>query len=97
MNSEIKEPKADQIGQFISDDLSNYLRQFTSFSERHITGHNMGLSGRTCHALIMQERKVTQKTYPALLAIVSLAIQNCKKATEEAKQAESFMKPIIEE
>jgi|GEM_PF-3432409 len=93
MSSEVKDKT---IGAIIGSDLSNYLRQFTSMTDRQELGQRMGISGETLHAIVSRRRNVTDNTYPALVALVRIAIENCRKAEKQAHDAEGYMKNLIE-
>lgn len=86
--------KNQEIGGRISEDLSVYLKRWATMADRTDAAEIAGISGETMTAIVYRRRNVSEKTYPALVALVNIAIQNCKVAGEQAEEAEIFMKKL---
>lgn len=86
--------KNQEIGGRITEDLSIYLMRWTTMSDRADAADIADLSGETMSAIVKRRRNVTENTYPALVALVNIAIQNCATASEEAGKAQKFMKKL---
>lgn len=67
-----------QTGSYISEELSDYIRKFTSEKERiKITGEHDG-SYHTLTHVIRMSRKVSEEMRPILERVVEKAISNGK-------------------
>ncbi len=86
--------KNQEVGSRITEDLSTYLMRWTTMSDRGDAAEIAQISGETMSAIVKRRRNVTENTYPALVALVNIAIKNCSTASEEAGKAQKFMKKL---
>lgn len=95
MNTTVKEVKGQRIGGRITEELSAYLRRWTNGAERSDVAESVGLSGETIYSIVKRQRNVTETSYPALVALVNIALKNCKIAGEQAKADEGGIKELV--
>ncbi len=99
MKSETKEITyltGQEIGGRITKDLSEFLKTHTTGIDRNDAAEKASISGETINAIVKRRRSLTENTYPGLVKLVKIAIDNCVKQGEQAKVAKNYMESLIE-
>lgn len=82
------------LGKLISEDLSNYLRTYTSkFDRIHVAemnGIEVGVS--TMREVIYRNVNLTANNSKAINELMKIAIQKCMKVRKESIEAENGLK-----
>ena len=79
-------------GEFISELLSKYLRDYTSTDDWKDVSKETGVGYYTIRNVIGKSNTLTKDNALAIQELMKLAILNCNTTSKEAKKAEKFLK-----
>jgi hypothetical protein len=92
---DIKKLKDQEIGGRITEELSEYLKRWTSGRDRSDAAEKNNITGETLSSIVTRRRNLTENSYPALLALVSIAMLNIDTHSEEAQEADSYLSKLL--
>ena len=75
----------------ISGQLSEYLREHSSKADRAEVSIKTGVGSSTIRDVVYQNRSLTKNNVKAIIALMKIAIQNCMRSREEAKEAKEYL------
>lgn len=97
MNSPIKVLKDEQFGNPISEKLSNLLRCYTTNNDRANVSISTGVGSSTVRDVSYRNNNLTEDNSKAIIALVEIAIKNCRESISNAQKALKYLSSIVEE
>lgn len=83
--------KGQEVGQFITEGLSEVLRKYAGTNERREASSESGLSVYTLDSIIVRRIPLTDRNYAGLAAVVNETIKKCKGTEADVEFLESLL------
>lgn len=87
--------KNEKIGSPISDQLSEYLRQYTSKGDRADVSIKTGVGASTIRDVVYRNNNLTEDNSRAIYRLINVAIHNGMNSIKETSIAVAHLKSII--
>lgn len=81
-------------GKPISTQLSEYLKVYTSSKDRTEVSRSSGVSVSTLRDIIYSGNSISEKNAPAMLTLMKIAVRNCTKSIEKAKEFQVYYEEV---
>lgn len=78
-------------GKRISEQLSEYLKEFTDVNDRADVAERMNVSSSIIRDVVYRTRTITDKNKDAIIELMRVAIKNCMSRMASAKSAKTFL------
>lgn len=83
--------KGQEVGQFITEELSNMLKKHAGSKERARAALNSGVGIWTIQSLIVRRNPLTESNYAGLVEVVNETIKKCKASEADVKYMQSLI------
>ena len=78
-------------GKLISEQLSDYLRNFTTTQDRAVIADKMNVSTSIIRDVVFRTRTLTENNAPAIVELMRVAIYNSTQNIHKAKEAKKYL------
>lgn len=85
----------ESFGKPISEQLSDYLKQYTSNHDRANVAEKTGVSISTIRDVSYRNNMVTENNSIAMLELMKIAVVNCTNTIQHAKKAKEYLEENI--
>lgn len=85
-----------QVGKYIDQSLSIYLKRYTTKEDRIKVYNETGVSDFLIKDLIYQTRKITENNRTALIKLIQVAVSNAENNIKASRTCKKDLTKILE-
>ena len=85
-----------QVGKYIDQSLSNYLKKYTTKDDRIKVYNETGVSDFLIKDLMYQTRKITENNKTALIKLIQVAVINAETNIKDSRVCKKDLTKILD-
>lgn len=87
----------EQFGKPISEQLSEYLKQYTTSNDRANVCQQTSIGTSTIRDLVYRNNNLSKSNYIAVVELMRIAVRNCTQKINDSKQAKRYFESELSE